>query len=701
MARVFGQTDEEARRLTKDITDFGAGQALTNADLTTTIQNFGQIIERGKVMGQTIRNLTRSAFLPWDDMVTRLSKDLGISKEAVIKLQSTTEGIPADAFIKAFEAMVEEEPRFIGAAGRLARAFLPAVANVKEIGTSIFGLNVTVPVLDVLGEAVASVTDQFVTFNKEGDLIQTKRWTDLTEAAKNLGKALAAVVTEILGFLPSSEAIADSLVAAVQGMSDWIDQNRDQIVNFFKGLIKTIGDVATFIRTNLVPALVKFATWVFDNREGILNFFKGIADIIANTLVPFVENKLIPAFDTIGKWVQEHGKEINEFFSALGDIVTKVFDNLTGAKTSTSGGGLEGFLDSVLKFMDFVVKHKDEIARFATSILQLVITIQILILVFNFLVNVALTVIGVWVTLQVVVAVAALIFGLLTAPVALVTLALIGLVAWLIINRDTVIEWAATTWATVSQWAIDMSGTLDTWRADEKAKSDEWWLGAQINVGTWATNTWMSIVAWAENTSATLDQWRADNKAKNDESAAGIIASFTNWISATWGAIVAWAANTLASITQWGSDVYNRVVQWLETLKTGMITKFNNIMAAIRDMDWAGVGVSIIQGMINGVNSMADTLISIVVNIAQRALDAANNLLNQLPGIFSGVEFNANMGPTVQGAPLSSMAASALAGNQYAYTTQSESNYNLTIHSSGGVEPIIQDFELMRSLQGG
>lgn len=39
MARVFGETDAEARRLTKDITDFGAGQALSNQDLTTTIQN--------------------------------------------------------------------------------------------------------------------------------------------------------------------------------------------------------------------------------------------------------------------------------------------------------------------------------------------------------------------------------------------------------------------------------------------------------------------------------------------------------------------------------------------------------------------------------------------------------------------------------------------------------------------------------------
>lgn len=95
MARAFGMSDEEARRLTTDITNFAASMGLSNQAVTTTIMNFGQIIERGKIMGQTIRNLTRSAFLPWDDIVTRMAADLGMSKDKLVALISTAKGVPA------------------------------------------------------------------------------------------------------------------------------------------------------------------------------------------------------------------------------------------------------------------------------------------------------------------------------------------------------------------------------------------------------------------------------------------------------------------------------------------------------------------------------------------------------------------------------------------------------------------------------
>lgn len=395
-ARAFGFAADEAKRLTRDIIDYTAGMGLSNETLFLVIQNMGQMVQRGKITGTEIRDLARGSFLPLADVLGRVAKNMGITVKELTQKISTPEGIPAQEFVKAFEQMVEEEPRFIGAAGRLSRALVPAAENVKELFTSIFGLNVATPVFDVLGERVASFTDQFVYFNEQGDLIKTDKWDQLVTAATNLGKALSTIIADILGFLPTSATLADNMISGVQGLSDWVTAHREEIVGFFRGVVDMIANqLVPFVRDQLIPAIAGFGQWIFDNSPAIMAFFAGVGDIIQNTLVPFVRDQLVPAFNRISDWVNTNKPTIDEFFASLGTIITDVITQLTGATVDTDQSFLTTLLNLLKDFMQFVIDNKDKIADWLALLIKIAVAVQVIITVFNIVIGVILAVGGV------------------------------------------------------------------------------------------------------------------------------------------------------------------------------------------------------------------------------------------------------------------------------------------------------------------
>jgi len=121
LARSYGFLDAEARSLTEDTGDFAAAMGLSGDTLERIIRNFGQMRSRGKITGTELRDLARGAFLPLDDVLGRVAKSLGVTTEKLTAMISKPgEGVPFELFIEAFEQMVREEPRFVGAAARMA-----------------------------------------------------------------------------------------------------------------------------------------------------------------------------------------------------------------------------------------------------------------------------------------------------------------------------------------------------------------------------------------------------------------------------------------------------------------------------------------------------------------------------------------------------------------------------------------------------
>lgn len=465
LARSYGFVDDEARKLTKDITDFTAGMGLSNDHIERVITNLGQMVQRGKVTSTEMRDLARGAFLPLDDVLKRMAANMGVSEQALTKMISTAEGVDPNEFIKAFEQMVEEEPRFIGAAGRLGRTFEAAKNNVLDMVRSIGGLNVIKPILDVLGEHVASLVDQFVSFNAQGELIHTEKWDKLVEAAGNLGNALSGVLDEILGLLPSSEGFADGVISGLNRVSDWLTSHKGDIVSWVRS-------AAQWINSTLVPAIISLKNWLFGinnpsgamQQKGALQTLAEGAEVashwIGETLIPFIQNALLPALAAL--W---------PLAVAIGEVLITAF---TGGRSDLSNTDFTDWITNTLipaikDLTSWIDKNRSMLANLARA----------------FAIVWAIAIVG------------ATILGTLISVVAGLTGIVAGLVSAIIVGLGAALlyisSWVATTYAKFVSWSISFySAIIGALRRVQLAISD--WAASTISKFTGFVNQVISII---------------------------------------------------------------------------------------------------------------------------------------------------------------------------------------------------------------
>jgi len=394
LARSYGFAADEAMGLTEDILNFAAGMGLGNQEIERIIINFGQMIQQQKLNSQDLRDLARGAFVPVNDILKIMMKDMTeagtitadfsaeIEKEseklrnlendlavALLKQEEFTDttkestklanairiedlrkkigeaeeiirgyqestgkaveitvdnfdelkkelkGEAVTMFIKAFSELVGT--RFSGAAEKMAVTFKAATDNVKDLVKGIFGLNTVKPILDVLGERVAGFAEAFTQ--------DPRAWDQLVAAASRLGAALSSVVAGILDLLPGTENITETVISLIERAAQWVEDNRENIIGFFRGIGETIqNDVVPWIRDNLIPAIIAFFAWVNEHKGEILQFFGDLATTIIEDVIPFVRDYLIPAFQKFSDWVLENKDLILSLFDQLGDAVLKL-----------------------------------------------------------------------------------------------------------------------------------------------------------------------------------------------------------------------------------------------------------------------------------------------------------------------------------------------------------------------------------------
>lgn len=667
MARAFGFASDAAQRLTKDIIEYVAGQGLSNDVMFLVIQNMGQMIQRGKITGTEIKDLARGSYLPLADVLALVAKNMGMTVAELTKKISTPEGIPAQEFVKAFEEMVEKTPRFIGAAGRLARAFIPASQNVKELVTSIFGLNVVTPILDILGEAIAGIVDEFAFFNEQGDLVKTEKWDRLVAAATNLGVAISDVIKQLLTFLPTTANFTDTLINGIQSVAVWIRENQGNIVNFFLG--------------------------------------------IANAINTYV---IIP-FQRISAWVVENWPMITAFFGALGDIINQVFGDLLGGKFA-SGDFLGGLLDAVKTFMQYVIDNKKEIALWVEAFIRVVAIIEIVLTVFNVFIGVLGAVVGFVVGLigGILSLIAVLTF--LVSPIALITVGLLGIGAAMV----AVVAWVYTRFgeitAIVQKFFDTFTGLykyFQTQLSNEPDFMNDWLtmipphmqgVVAQVGAGLQVLQERWSVGASAINANMSNLVHSLDGQF------AEIRLLFTNTPAAMQILI-----KGFESLPPAAENVFRM-------LRTG----FSFLIQDISKMPWFQMGSNIISGIANGVSSNIGRLINAVMSAVQRAYQAALNFLGiqspsklfeemgglTMEGFSQGIQRYANVAASTMTNAMRSVAMPAFAmpsiiqsvmapGGGGSVSTTNTSNYNLTVNSAASAEPIVQDFSMLQSLSGG
>lgn len=347
MAEAFGYTAEQSKVLTQNTLDFVAAMGLTGLEAKRIIINLGQMAQRGKITTREMNDLARGSLVPLADILKRVAEKTHQSVADLTKaIAKPGEGVDYKLFMDAFNEMIQQEERFIGAGGRMAHTFKGAMENVWQTMRDLIGNFILLPAfLDPIGQRVGDLMD---TIGEE------KNWNAITGAIERIGLSLQGITTQILDvFFPSTarQTIVDRIVSTLNSISEWFNAHQREIVDFFLGTFKAgpNGKVG---------------------REG--GFFKDIGKIVQD-VTKFVL-KLVDAFNTISDWVTKNKPTIDKFFTALGNIISKVFTGITGGifnKGIDPKKGLEGFLDVLTRIMDYIILHQDDIAILAEDLLKL------------------------------------------------------------------------------------------------------------------------------------------------------------------------------------------------------------------------------------------------------------------------------------------------------------------------------------------
>jgi len=616
LARSYGFAATQAQSLTQDITDFAAGMGLGNTEIQRIIVNFGQMVQQGKVTQRELNDLARGAFVPVNDVLAKMRENVDMTDKEFEQFRYTGEGV--NAFMQAFSDIVEQ--RFSGSAAAMARTFQGATDNAKDFIQSLVGFGIVKPILNQVGAGIADLLDALTT---------EERWNELTAAAGRVGEALADVFGGLQGFLPDAESLADSLVSGLNNAADWINANKDNILNFFVGIREGIADVVAFIRSRLIP--------------GFMDFGEGIKNIILNNIVPFIQNTLIPAFQMISDWVEKYRGNIQQFFRALGDIVKTVISNLTGL--DFEGGGLQGFLDLIVTFMDYVSENKDKIAEWVTWLIKAWGVLQLVGFVLSLIIGPIVALIGI--ILGVVAAFAGLvsILSLIFNPVTLV-IAAIGLLVAMFIE------------------AMNFGKML----------------------GEGLAQIFLNLVA------------------KAIEFKDGVIS-----------AVTAMLPIVLSVFSDMGSGVLAALVDMLGYVRTKVAGMINIFIK----QPWGKIGRQIIEGIAGGVRKAADMLIQAAVDAAVSAINAVKEALGvsspskvfmyfgemMMEGMAVGIDKLSgmvahSMENAVGAVKMPAMVATAQMAGSVNTSNSYTNNYNLTVNSSSPTEPIVQDYNMLRSLAG-
>lgn len=82
LARTYDFTDEQARQLTESIINFTAGMGLSDEAIKRIIINLGQMQQQGKVTQRDLNDLARGAFVPVNEILNMMTKNLQANGQA-------------------------------------------------------------------------------------------------------------------------------------------------------------------------------------------------------------------------------------------------------------------------------------------------------------------------------------------------------------------------------------------------------------------------------------------------------------------------------------------------------------------------------------------------------------------------------------------------------------------------------------------
>jgi hypothetical protein len=202
MAQAFGFSTQQAKDLTLAVGDFTAGMGLSDQVMFRIVYHFGQLVQQGKLSGQTLRFLAQGAMFPINQVLGQMQKDLGLTNLSLEAFRTNAAAGKYDvyAFFTAFEEIVKAQ--FPGSMQRMSQTIQGVRQNFDDLIRSALGGLVLLPAFDKITAGL-------------NNMIKAVLAPDVRDQMERTGKLLASIVTsvgDILGVKPfSSENFASGL----------------------------------------------------------------------------------------------------------------------------------------------------------------------------------------------------------------------------------------------------------------------------------------------------------------------------------------------------------------------------------------------------------------------------------------------------------------------------------------------------------
>lgn len=338
MATSYGLAEDNAKDMTKAVLTFASGMGLTDVAQRRIIENFGQMIQQGKITSMELRDMGRGAFVPVNDLLNKTAELLGMTGKEFdgtagsINDFAKKKGLdPTMAIMDAFIDLTNTE--FQGAIERMGRTVGGLQVRFKNLINTVVGLEILKPALDIFGEKVAVIFDALV--GDEG----------FWEIVEGIGGTVTGMMEDLIGELPSVETIVETIKTAMTTVATALEQIRDGDI---RGALETLGVPEEFM--------------------GFLDKIQGIIE--SETMQTFVEN-ITSGFANIKTfWEENKGPIIEAVKIAIGEIADAL-----GIEMPESPG--EAFLKwtqdlDATKIIDTVTAVKDAVIEFIDKVKELI-----------------------------------------------------------------------------------------------------------------------------------------------------------------------------------------------------------------------------------------------------------------------------------------------------------------------------------------
>lgn len=335
-AKAYGMVGDEAKRVTSAIIDFASGMGLSSTQMQRIIENFGQMIQQGKVTSTELRDLGRGALVPINNVLEMMRENLGLTTEAFNDLREKG-GLQVEDFIEAFIQLVGQD--FPEAGKRASRTIQAVLGNLQDLLQGVLGFNIVRPILDVFSGKLAEMLDALTTGDRGERLIQI---------SQQIGEALSGILSDFLGTTPGGDTIADFIL-------EKLDIIKGKIIGL-RTIIGSVigGEVGIQEGVSAALLLLGLPQDFVDGVNIVIEKLNTVRDRIGEIVTGFQEGGLVGGLEAAGappaiigfvENIQTALENIQIFWTQNKEQIMEIIDELLGALLKTGETGGETLLD--------------------------------------------------------------------------------------------------------------------------------------------------------------------------------------------------------------------------------------------------------------------------------------------------------------------------------------------------------------------